>query len=166
MSVLKSNLNRYIDADVTTRLLGAFLTWMQEKTAPVFVLATANDIVKLPPELLRKGRFDEIFYVGLPNDAERKKIFEIHIKKGREVDLSLIDINKLVEKTKGYSGADIEGVVREGVEDAFTNSKQELTTGILLNVIKNTHSLSEIMEKELKEMSEKYETRKFKSASY
>ena len=153
-------------AEVTTRLLGTFLTWMQEKTAPVFVVATANDIVKLPPELLRKGRFDEIFYVGLPHDTERKKIFEIHIKKRRKSDLYLIDIDKLVEKTKGYSGADIEGVVREGVEDAFTNSKQKLSTNILLNVIKDTHSLSEIMKEPLEKMSKEYETRKFKNASY
>ena len=64
-------------ADITTRLFGNFLTWMQEKKSAAFVVATANDITKLPPELLRKGRFDEIFYVGLPNDKERKKIFEI-----------------------------------------------------------------------------------------
>lgn len=68
-------------AEVTTRLLGSFLTWLQEKETPVFVVATANDITKLPPELLRKGRFDEIFYVGLPSAIERQKIFEIHIKR-------------------------------------------------------------------------------------
>ena len=101
-------------AEVTTRLLGTFLTWMQEKTTSVFVVATANNIVKLPPEMLRKGRFDEIFYVGLPNNTERKMIFEIHIgKRGKHKDsLSKIDLGKLVEKTQGYSGADIEGVVR------------------------------------------------------
>lgn len=69
-------------AEVTTRLFGNFLTWMQEKDSPTFVVATANDITQLPPELLRKGRFDEIFYVGLPNSVEREKIFQIHIKKG------------------------------------------------------------------------------------
>jgi SpoVK/Ycf46/Vps4 family AAA+-type ATPase len=71
-------------SEVTTRLFGTFLTWMQEKTSPVFVLATANKINDLPPELLRKGRFDEIFYVDFPNDEERKKIFEIHIGKRRK----------------------------------------------------------------------------------
>ena len=154
-------------AEVTTRLLGTFLTWMQEKTSSVFVVATANNIVKLPPEMLRKGRFDEIFYIGLPSDTERKMIFEIHIRKRRKQDLDEIDLVKLVEKTKGYSGADIEGVVREAVEDAFTavSSEKELTTGILLNVIKNTHSLSEIMKEQLEQMSREYEKRKFRNAS-
>ena len=151
-------------AEVTTRLLGTFLTWMHEKTAPVFVVATANNIIKLPPELLRKGRFDEIFFVGLPNDAERKKIFEIHLGK-RKKDASKIDLQKLIEKTKGYSGADIEGVVREAVEDAFISGKQELTTDIILNAIKDTRSLSEIMKGPLEEMSKIFETQKFKNAS-
>jgi AAA+ superfamily predicted ATPase len=84
-------------AEVTTRLFGNFLTWMQEKTSAAFVVATANDILKLPPELMRKGRFDEIFYVGLPNEEERKKIFEIHICKRRKSDLDNININELVK---------------------------------------------------------------------
>ena len=73
---------------------------MQEKTSPAFVIATANDITKLPPELMRKGRFDEIFYVGLPNRKERKKIFEIHIAKRRKSDLSNIDLDMLVSKPR------------------------------------------------------------------
>jgi SpoVK/Ycf46/Vps4 family AAA+-type ATPase len=152
-------------AEVTTRLLGTFLTWMQEKTAPVFVVATANNVMKLPSELLRKGRFDDIFFVGLPNDTERRKIFEIHIGKRRKQDLGKIEIEKLVEKTKGYSGADIEGVVCEAIEDAFTTSKPELTTEIILNAIKHTHSLSEIMKEPLETMSKEYEKHKFKNAS-
>ena len=92
-------------AGVTTRLFGNFLTWMQEKTSATFVVATANDITKLPPELLRKGRFDEIFYVGLPNDSERKRIFEIHIAKRRKNsdELNDIDFEKLLSRTRGYS---------------------------------------------------------------
>lgn len=152
-------------AEVTTRLFGNFLTWMQEKESPAFVVATANDITKLPPELLRKGRFDEIFYVGLPNDNERKKIFEIHIGKRRKADLSNININKLVSETKGYSGADIEGVIKESIETAFADDKNELTTDEILKVIKNTHSLSEIMKEPLEKMSKEYESRKFKNAS-
>lgn len=152
-------------AEVTTRLFGNFLTWMQEKESSAFVVATANDITKLPPELLRKGRFDEIFYVGLPKENERRKIFEIHIGKRRKADLSNIDINKLVFETKGYSGADIEGVVKESIETAFADGKNELTTEEILKAIKNTHSLSEIMKEPLEKMSKEYENRKFKNAS-
>lgn len=152
-------------AEVTTRLFGNFLTWMQEKTSPTFVVATANDILKLPPELMRKGRFDEIFYVGLPNDAERKKIFEIHIGKRRKRDLSSINLNELVLKTQGFSGADIEGVVRDSIEAVFAEEKQRLTTIDILNAIKNTNSLSEIMKDSIDKMSKEYERRKFKNAS-
>jgi ATP-dependent 26S proteasome regulatory subunit len=153
-------------AEVTTRLFGNFLTWMQEKNSAAFVVATANDILKLPPELMRKGRFDEIFYVGLPNDEERRKIFEIHILKRRKADLSKININELVQKTKGYSGADIEGVVKDSIEAVFAAGKSELITGDLLEAIKNTHSLSEIMKEPLEKMSKEYENRKFKNASF
>ena len=131
--------------EVTTRLFGTFLTWMQEKTSTTFVVATANDITKLPPELLRKGRFDEIFFVGLPKEDERRKIFEIHISKRRKQDIVGIDVGKLVSKTSGYSGADIEGVVKEAVEYAFTEGADALTTEHILKVINNTNSLSVII---------------------
>lgn len=153
------------NGEVTTRLFGNFLTWLQEKESSVFVVATANDIIKLPTELMRKGRFDEIFYVGLPNDNERKRIFEIHIGKRRKGDLSKININELVLKTKGYSGADIEGVIKESIESVFVENRLELTTQDILNAIKNTHSLSEIMKKTIEEMSKEYENRKLKNAS-
>lgn len=152
-------------ADVTTRLFGSLLTWMQEKESAAFVVATANDIVKLPPELLRKGRFDEIFYVGLPNDTERKRIFEIHIAKRRKEDLKDIDLDSLVSRTDGYSGADIEGVVKQSIENVYTEGKEKLTTDDIIEAIKNTHSLSEIMKEPLKKMSEEYKNRKFKNAS-
>lgn len=152
-------------SDITTRLFGSLLIWMQEKTSAAFVVATANDITKLPPELLRKGRFDEIFYVGLPNEKEREKIFEIHIRKRRSQDFGKIDIKRLVGLTKGYSGADIEGVVKESIENAYAEGREALTTEDIAEVIKNTHSLSEIMKEPLKKMSEEYENRKFKNAS-
>ena len=151
--------------EVTTRLFGTFLTWMQEKTSPAFVLATANDITKMPPELLRKGRFDEIFFVDLPNAEERKKIFEVHIKKRRPKDLSGIDIPKLVSKTEGYSGADIEGVVIDGVENAFCDDKDVVTTEYIEKAIKATTSLSEIMKDDLKKMKEEYTKRNLKKAT-
>lgn len=152
-------------ADVTTRLFGNFLTWMQEKESPTFVVATANDITKLPPELLRKGRFDEIFYVGLPNDKEREKIFQIHINKRRPQDLKNIRISDLVVKTRGFSGADIEGVIKDAVETAFADDKDTVDTKDILMAIQNTHSLSEIMKDALDKMTKEYETRKFKNAS-
>lgn len=152
-------------AEVTTRLFGNFLTWMQEKESPTFVVATANDITKLPPELLRKGRFDEIFYVGLPNATEREKIFNIHINKRRKQDLKYIKVNELVAKTEGFSGADIEGVVKDAVESAFADDKASIQTSDILEAIRNTHSLSEIMKDALENMTKEYETRKFKNAS-
>ena len=151
--------------EVTTRLFGTFLTWMQEKTTPTFVLATANNITQLPPELLRKGRFDEIFYVGLPNPEERKKIFEVHIAKRRKTDLAGINIQQLVSKTEGFSGADIEGVVRDGIENAFCNGSECLTTEDILKAISGTTSLSEIMKKDLDNMAEEYKKRRLKNAS-
>src|SRR5262244_1056761 len=95
------------DGGTTARVFGTFLTWLSEKTAPVFVVATANDISGLPPELLRKGRLDEIFYVDLPADEERVEIFRIHLtKRGR--DATQFDLDALVEATKDFSGAEIE----------------------------------------------------------
>ena len=138
---------------------------MQEKTSPVFVVATANNIMALPPELMRKGRFDEIFFVGLPNKLERQKIFEIHISKRRKNDLSKIDINKLVEKSEGYSGADIEGVIKDAIENIFADEKTALATEDILETIQNTHSLSEIMKEPLEKMNKEYKDRKFKNAS-
>ena len=152
-------------AEVTTRLFGNFLTWMQEKNSPTFVVATANDTTKLPPELLRKGRFDEIFYVGLPNDQEREKIFKIHINKRRPQDLNNINIAKLVKESRGFSGADIEGVIKDAVESAFADDKTFIQTRDILEAINNTHSLSEIMKDALDKMTKEYELRKFKNAS-
>lgn len=152
-------------SEVTVRLFGSFLTWMQEKETMAFVIATVNNITKLPPELLRKGRFDEIFYVDLPDKSERREIFELHISKRRKGDLVNIDLDQLAEKTGGYSGADIEGVVKESVEKAFIMNFPVLTTNIILDVIKETNSLSEIMGKELESMMKQYKDRKFKRAS-
>ena len=152
-------------AEVTTRLFGTFLTWLQEKESLAFVVATANDITKMPPELLRKGRFDEIFYVALPKNEERRTIFSIHIRKRRPDDVQAINLDKLVSLTTGYSGADIEGVVRDSVEEAFTQGKDRITTQDIEAAIKDTHSLSEIMKDSLDKMAKVYQERKFKNAS-
>lgn len=114
------------DAGTSARVFGTFLTWMQEKTAPVFVIATANNIDSLPPELLRKGRFDEIFFVDLPTQREREKIFMVHIQKHIEKSEVKHDINcapdlytELANITDGYSGAEIEQIVIAGLYEAF-----------------------------------------------
>lgn len=160
-----AGINGHGGSEVTVRLFGNFLTWMQDKESSVFVVATANNIMDLPPELMRKGRFDEIYFVGLPKADERKKILQIHIKKRRPRDLAGIDLDKLVGKTEGYSGADLEGVVKDAVEDAFANGKQAVTTDDILRMIENTHSLSEIMKEQLEKMNKEYKERKFKNAS-
>ena len=152
-------------SEVTIRLFGNFLTWMQEKKSLAFVVATANDITKLPPELLRKGRFDEIFYVNLPNKQEREKIFTIHIGKKRKKDLPNINMKQIVDKTEGYCGADIESIVHDSLEEAFVQKKMKLTTEDILNAIKNTHSISETMKEQLEKMAKNYQERKFKNAS-
>lgn len=152
-------------SEVTMRLFGNFLTWMQEKESMVFVIATANDITKLPPELLRKGRFDEIFYVNLPNEKEREQIFRIHIGKKHAQDIQNIDLKSLVTKTKGYCGADIESVVHDGLEIAFLAGKDRISTDDIMEAIKTTHPISETMKDSLDRMAKNYEDRKFKSAS-
>lgn len=152
-------------AEITTRLLGSFLTWMQEKTSATFVVATANNISKLPPELLRKGRFDEIFYVNLPNEKERKQIFEIHIKKRRPQDFVSIDFAQLAKKTDGFSGADIEGVVKDSVEAAFESMTGYLTTNTILLAIGKTHSLYQLWKDKIDKIIAEYKDRKFKNAS-
>lgn len=152
-------------AEVTTRLFGNFLTWLQEKESPVFVVATANNIDKLPPELLRKGRFDEIFYVGLPKTEEREKIFDIHIKRRRPNDLSTINIKSLANKTEGYSGADIEGVVKESIENAFSAGKNAIQEEDILEVISSTHSLKDSMKDSIEDIERKYKERNIKNAS-
>lgn len=152
-------------AEVTTRLFGNFLTWMQEKDSPTFVVATANNIVQLPPELMRKGRFDEIFYVGLPTQTERENIFRIHIKKRRPQDMKIIDLKELARNTDGYSGADIEGVIKDTVETAFADGKAYISTQDILDVIKTTHSLSEVMKDSIDTMEKEYKKCKLRNAS-
>src|SRR5678816_3872924 len=98
------------DGGTTARVFGTFLTWLSEKTAPVFVVATANDVSQLPPELLRKGRLDEIFYVDLPSREERSDIFRIHLaKRGREPEE--FDLDALVAASPEFSGAEIEEAI-------------------------------------------------------
>jgi SpoVK/Ycf46/Vps4 family AAA+-type ATPase len=106
------------DGGVSQRILGSFLSWMQERTGDVFVVATANNIDRLPAEFLRKGRFDEIFFVDLPEAAIREQIFRIHLER-RKQDADTFDLAELAELTEGFSGAEIEQVVISGLYSAF-----------------------------------------------
>lgn len=110
-------------SDVTTRLFGQFLTWMQEKESAVFIVATANDVSNRPPEFLRKGRFDELFFVDLPNDEERRKILEIHLKKRKKWKRYDQLPDRLISMTDGYNGADLEAIVKDAVEKVFISGK-------------------------------------------
>jgi ATP-dependent 26S proteasome regulatory subunit len=137
--------------EVTNRLFGYFLTWLQEKESTVFVVATANDISRLPAEFLRKGRFDELFYVDFPDAEERKKIFEIHLRKRKKWN-NEIDTIQLIKHTEGFTGADIEAVVKDVVEKAFIENRNIITTDDLLEVIKQTKSLSQSLKDKVDEM--------------
>jgi len=140
------------DSGTSTRVFGTLLTWMQEKKGEVFVIATANNIEQLPPELLRKGRFDEIFFVDLPSKEEREKIFEIHIKKLKR-DISSFDIHTLVDKSQGYSGAEIEEAVKEGLFIAYGHN-EELSTENIVNALNATYPLSKTMGSIVKNLRE------------
>ena len=135
------------DGGTATRVFGTFLTWMSEKTKPVFVIATANNINALPSEMLRKGRFDEIFFVDLPTKAERKVIFKLHLEKrlrgSISKDFAVTDnlLNKLAEITEGFVGAEIEQVVISALFEAFSENRT-LNEEDLCKVIKNTVPLS------------------------
>ena len=118
------------DAGTTARVFGSFITWLQEKQSAVFVIATANDVSMLPPELLRKGRFDEIFFVDMPSEAERDEIFRIHLNK-KDRDPAGFQTDELARGTRGFSGAEIEQSVVSALYDAFFDGKSLDTQGIL-----------------------------------
>ncbi len=134
----------------TGRVFGAFLTWMQEKTLPVFVVATANEVRSLPPELLRKGRFDEIFFVDLPNVHERLEILEIHIRRRGRTSESF-DLLQLAEETEKFSGAELEQLIVAALFVAFSLDR-ELTQEDLLRVAHDSVPLAVTMDDRLKEL--------------
>ncbi|HYE62366.1 MAG TPA: AAA family ATPase [Phycisphaerales bacterium] len=140
------------DGGTTARVMSTFLTWLNEKQAPVFVLATANDISQLPPELLRKGRLDEIFFVDLPNEAERRAIFEIHLTR-RKRSPGSFDLGTLIEASRGFSGAEIEQAIISALYDVFYKGTP-LTTEDLLNSIRETVPLSRTMSERIDALRE------------
>ncbi|HEX3720489.1 MAG TPA: AAA family ATPase [Verrucomicrobiae bacterium] len=135
------------DGGTTARVFGTFLTWLSEKTAPVFVVATANDISQLPPELFRKGRLDEIFFVDLPGQEEREEIFRIHIaKRGR--DPLNFDVAACADSSPDFSGAEIEEAINSALYDAFS-ARQELTTTHIVQAIAQTVPLAKTMDEQI-----------------
>lgn len=140
------------DSGVTARVFATFLTWMQEKTKPVFVVATANeDVRSLPPELLRKGRFDELFFVDLPTHEERIAILEAHLKRKRSSrfpegrDASMFDLQLLSTESEGYTGAELEEAINSAMDEAFADGGREMTTDGILRAIRLTFPLSATM---------------------
>jgi ATPase family associated with various cellular activities (AAA) len=119
------------DAGTTSRVFGTFITWLAEKTSPVFVVSTANDIQALPPEMLRKGRFDEIFFVGLPSQEERKAIFNVHLSRLRPHNLKSYEIERLAYETPDFSGAEIEQTLIEAMHIGFSQNRDFVTDDIL-----------------------------------
>jgi len=129
-----------VDAGVSSRLLASFLSWMQDRKAPVFVAATCNNVTALPPELIRKGRFDELFFVDLPSQPERKQIVALQLSKHNR-DSATFDLDRIATAARGFSGAEIEAAVQSALYTAYSG-KRELSTQILLDVISQTVPLS------------------------
>ena len=145
------------DAGVSSRLLASFLSWMQDRKAPVFVAATCNNVTVLPPELIRKGRFDELFFVDLPNQAERRQIFSIQLAR-RKRNPAEFDLEKVSAVANGYSGAEIDAAVQGALYAAYSEKKQ-LTTQSLIDALAQTVPLSTTRAEEIADLREWARTR-------
>jgi len=137
------------DSGTTSRVLATFITWLAEKTTPVFVVATANNIEWIPPEVVRKGRFDEIFFLGLPTRQEREAIFEVHLKNSRPEKLDTFQIPLLSDLTKDFSGAEIEAIITDAMRLGFSK-KREFTNEDIIISIQNCVPLAKTKSKEIK----------------
>lgn len=132
-------------------MLGTFLTWLAEKSSAVFVAATANNVAMLPPELLRKGRFDEIFFVDLPDEPERRNIIAIHLRR-RGRNPAAYDLATLSAAADGFSGAEMQQAVVSGMFDAFYDGGREVATEDILRAMNETVPLSRTMEEEIQRL--------------
>jgi len=139
------------DSGTSARVFGTFLTWMQEKEKPVFVIATGNDIANLPPELMRKGRFDEIFFVDLPTYDERMEIFRVHLARVRPV-IRNYDIALLAGETEGFSGAEIEQAIINAMYNAFDESEREFTTEDILRGAREVIPIAKLMSERIEKL--------------
>ena len=144
------NINAGMDGDSGTsrRVFGSLITWMQEKTSPVFIVATANNVQILPAELLRKGRFDEIFFLNLPTEPERREIFRVHLQRLRSSRLREFDLALLARQTHQFSGAEIEQTIIDGMQRAFSQgslgNRRDFTTEDIVQAIEETVPLAAI----------------------
>jgi len=145
------------DGGTTSRVFGTFITWLQEKTTPVFVIATANNVHQLPPELLRKGRFDEIFFCDLPDREDRRQIFDIHVRKKKR-DPGQFDMDRLLDATVDFSGAELEQAVIAALYDAF-DTGNDLSSDGLLHTLKDIVPLAITMREQIDSMREWARTR-------
>ncbi len=138
------------DDGLSQRVLGTLLTWMQERTAPVFVMATSNDVSRLPVEILRRGRFDDVFFVDLPTASERRVILGIHLTR-RDRDPARFDLERLAVLTDGFSGAELEAVVVAALHHAFSD-RQELDDRVLFAEIEAARPLARLRPREIEEL--------------
>ena len=162
-------------SDIVTRMFGYLLGWLQDKKSSVYVIATANNADNLPPELKRKGRFDEIFCVNLPTKEEREAIFKVHLEKKEKAGKITLEVDKsqLAQSTDGFNGADIEAVVNETVEREFLklvvagnlDSQLTITTRMLIEEAKKTVSISKSCKDQIEQMKKVFSTSNFKNAS-
>jgi hypothetical protein len=141
-----------VDGGVSQRVLGTFLTWMQEHKTECFIAATANNIYRLPPEFLRKGRFDEIFFVDLPDAESRKQLLNIHLKK-RDLKPENFNLKKIIEQTCGFSGAEIEQSIISALYSA-SNKNEAISTGHIIEQVKSTKPLSILKKEEIYSLRE------------
>lgn len=141
------------DSGASRRVFGTLITWMQEKTAPVFIVATANNVQILPAELLRKGRFDEIFFLNLPTESERQEIFKVHLQKLRPSRIREFDLALLARHTKNFSGAEIEQVIIDGIHRAFgrgtVGNREDFTSEDIISAIEETVPLAAIASQQI-----------------
>jgi SpoVK/Ycf46/Vps4 family AAA+-type ATPase len=138
------------DGGLSKRMFGTLLTWMQDHRHPIFIIATANDISSLPPELMRKGRFDEVFFIDVPSPAARKRILEIHLAR-RKRNPADFDLDGLVDITDQFTGAELEQVVVSGLFNAFTE-KVDLSSDHLADAIRETRPLAILMAEDIQHL--------------
>jgi SpoVK/Ycf46/Vps4 family AAA+-type ATPase len=157
------------DSGTSRRVFGSLITWMQEKTSPVFIVATANNVQILPAELMRKGRFDEVFFLNLPTQAERQEIFKVHLQRLRPNRLREFDLEKLAWTSRNFSGAEIEQVIIDGMHRAFGKSRagqrQDFTTDDILDAIQETVPLASISNEQIESLQRWAEQAGARSAS-
>lgn len=152
------------DSGTSARVFGTILTWMEEKTVPVFVSATANSIDSLPPEVLRKGRFDEIFFIDMPSEEERREIFEVHLSKVRANRIREFDLDQLAFQSEGFNGAEIEQAIYEAMHIAF-DERREFETDDIIRAMGQIVPLSKTSADRIRTMQEWASSGRFRPAS-